>query len=273
MKISIIGLGFVGSAMYQGFKLSGVKELVGYDKYKNVGSLADCIDSDISFLALPTKFNEATSDYDLSSIIEVLTDLNQFSYSGVIVIKSTVIPGTVQMLSDMFKSLSIMHNPEFLTERTALQDFQNQSHIVLGVGTNCSDADATKVKSFYSAFYPNADISQVSSTESESMKLFANSFYAVKVQFFNELYLLCNKIGCSYESVLQLMLKNGWINPMHTTVPGPDGSLSYGGSCFPKDTNSLLEFMKRNQTPHGVLEATVTERNTMRKDSTNIITN
>ena len=66
-----------------------------------------------------------------------------------------------------------------------------------------------------------------------------------------------------------MMLKNGWINPMHTNVPGPDGQLSYGGLCFPKDTNALNEFMKRNDIPHRVLDATIGERNEMRDDKDN----
>ena len=66
------------------------------------------------------------------------------------------------------------------------------------------------------------------------------------------------------------MLKNGWINPMHTNVPGTDGQLSYGGYCFPKDTNALLEFMKTQNSPHEVIEATISERNKIRKDNVNI---
>jgi UDPglucose 6-dehydrogenase len=103
------------------------------------------------------------------------------------------------------------------------------------------------------------------------MKIFANSFYSVKVQFFNELYLICEKMGCSYETVKDLMLKNGWINPMHTQVPGPDGELSYGGACFPKDTNALLNFMREYSSPSKVLESTISERNEMRSDNINIL--
>ena len=97
------------------------------------------------------------------------------------------------------------------------------------------------------------------------MKSFVNSFYAVKVQFFNELYSLCRKINCSYDVVKNLMLKNGWINAQHTKVPGPDGKLSYGGGCFPKDTKALLEYMKKNNSHHAILEACIKEHDTMRK--------
>ena len=62
------------------------------------------------------------------------------------------------------------------------------------------------------------------------------------------------------------MIKNGWINQMHTQVHEPDGKLSYGGMCFPKDTNALLQHMRKHDTPHRVLEATVIERNILRDD-------
>ena len=158
-----------------------------------------------------------------------------------------------------------------MTERTAFEDFHHQKHIVLGLGPNCKESELTYLLDFYQRYYPLAKISSCSSDESESMKIFANSFYSVKVQFFNELYLLCQKMNCSYDVVQNLMLENGWINSMHTQVPGPDGKLSYGGSCFPKDTNALLKFMKKYESPAAVLEATIAERNSMRPDNTNVI--
>ena len=77
---------------------------------------------------------------------------------------------------------------------------------------------------------------------------------------------MCNKINIDYNVVRQGMLNNNWINPMHTEVPGHDNKLSYGGACFPKDTNALLEFMKKNNMIHEVLKSTVNERNKIRND-------
>jgi UDP-glucose 6-dehydrogenase len=128
-----------------------------------------------------------------------------------------------------------------------------------------------KLISFYKKYYMYADISLCTSIESESMKIFVNCFYSVKIQFFNELYLLSKSMGADYNKIRDLMLKNKWINPMHTNVPGPDGLLSYGGYCFPKDTNALYNHMKRMNTPHMVLEATINERNSMREDNINIV--
>ena len=270
MKISVIGLGFVGSAMFKSFELKEIN-LTGYDKYKEIGTFEECLDSDIIFTALPTKYNENLATYDKSAIRETLTRLSEANYRGVIVIKSTIEPLTCEILSKEFLDLVIVHNPEFLTERTAFYDFHNQEHIVIGIGPNCNQRSQNLLVNFYSKYYPEAKISVCTSTESESMKLFANSFYSVKIQFFNELYLLCEKLGTSYPMVLSLMLRNNWINPMHTKVPGPDGQLSYGGNCFPKDTNALLKVMEAAGTPSKVLKATIIERNELRSDDSNII--
>jgi UDPglucose 6-dehydrogenase len=270
-KISIIGLGFVGGAMLESFKSLNDLEVSGYDKYKNIGRIEDTLDSDIIFLALPTPYDESTFKYDKSAILDTLEILNNSSFKGCIVIKSTVEPETTKNLSKSFTKLKLLHNPEFLTQRTALEDFNNQSHIVIGAGLNCLPDDTQIVSDFYRKHYPSALISICNSDESEGMKIFANSFYSVKVQFFNELYLICEKMGCSYETVKDLMLKNGWINPMHTQVPGPDGELSYGGACFPKDTNALLNFMREYSSPSKVLESTISERNEMRSDNINIL--
>ena len=270
MSVSVIGLGFVGGSMKKSFEMKNCT-VKGYDKYKeNTDSFEDCLSSDVMFLALPTIFDEEKMSYDKSCIHEICGRLVEAKYNGAVVIKSTVEPTTTVSLSEKYPSLRFIHNPEFLTAATAFEDFHNQKHVVLGKGPNATDDDMFILYQFYTSYYPEAEISMCSSTESESMKSFVNCFYSVKVQFFNELYLLCEKIGCDYDVVKNLMLKNKWINPMHTDVPGPDGKLSYGGYCFPKDTNALLNHMKRENTPSMVLEATVLERNIMRDDNVNV---
>jgi len=266
MKISIIGLGFVGGAIHRSFTEKKIT-IKTYDKCKNIGSLEECIDSDIMFLCLPTQYNECTKTYDLKPIHDTCLLLEQYKYTGAVVLKSTLVPTTTATLSNLYSNLKILHNPEFLTAKTAYEDFHQQKHIVLGT-TLHSNSDL--VKQFYHTHYPDANISICTSDESESMKLFCNSFYSVKIQFFNELYMLCNKIDCDYDTVKELMLNNDWIHPMHTEVPGTDGKLSYGGFCFPKDTNALLQFMKKQSSIHGVLEASICERNRMRTDNVNI---
>jgi len=179
------------------------------------------------------------------------------------VVKSTTQPKTIINLQHLY-NLDIVHNPEFLTARTSEQDFANQSHIVLGYSEN--EEQLSGLIELYRDNFPDAKISTCTSTESELMKIFANSFYAVKIQFFNEMFDLCGKLDSRYEKVKNLILDNGWVNEMHTTIPGPDGSLSYGGACFPKDTQALYNTMLENGTICEVLGATISERNKMRKN-------
>lgn len=262
MTVGIIGIGFVGDAMHHSFIKLGIPTKP-YDRYKNIGKFEDVLDTKIVFLCLPTLFNPETSEYDKSALHEICKLLKEHQYHGLVVIKSTVEPNTSETLAQKY-NLKIVHNPEFLTARTARIDFHNQKHIVLGK-TSIVDSDSD-LQFFYEKYYPNAEISFCTSLESESMKIFCNSFYAQKVQIFTEFYLLCQKNGSDFNRIHELMLKNGWIHPMHTKIPGPDGNISYGGACFPKDTKALLHYMKDIEVPHEVLDACVREREKMRDD-------
>jgi len=256
-KIGIVGLGFVGSAIMRSFKEKNI-DVIGYDKYKNngIGNIKETLNTDICFLCLPTIFKK--NGYDLSSFIEVLGYYNNNDYNGVIVIKSTIVPNTCNEFKKTYRNLTIIHNPEFLSAKTAYLDFHNQKHIVIG-GNNKVILD------FYKKNYPQAEISVMTSTESECLKISANSFYAVKIQFFNEIYKMCEKLSdCDYNVVKSGIIKNGWVNKQHTNVPGSDGKLSYGGACFPKDTKALLHYMLNDNTPCKVLNATVIENMEMR---------
>jgi nucleotide sugar dehydrogenase len=268
MKVGVAGIGCVGTAVVKSLseKFQGTSyNVVGYDKYKGIGTFEELLETDFVFLCLPTLYRDEISMYDKTSIHEVCQNLANAKYTGIVIIKSTVEPTTSQTVSDQY-NLSVLHNPEFLTAKTAYQDFHQQSHVIIGTTTRSTDEQVLMLSNFYLKFYPDAYQTIVKSVESESIKIFCNTFYSVKIQYFNELYLLTQKIGADYPTVVKAMLQNGWINEMHTQVPGTDGLLSYGGMCFPKDTSALLSFMKLIDTPHRVLEATVTERNSMRND-------
>jgi nucleotide sugar dehydrogenase len=270
LKIGIIGLGFVGSAMIKSFTINNCHIHAAYDKFKNggIGNIENLLECDIIFSALPTIYKELIQEYDKEPLEETLEFLKNNNFTGIFICKSTVEPGTSNHLANKY-GIKIIHNPEFLTARTAFEDFHNQTHIVLGATSLVQSEDMDKLVSFYKFYYNKAEISISTSEESESMKIFCNCFYAVKIQFFNEIYMTCNKNGCDYNKVREMMLKNNWINPMHTNIPGPDGKLSYGGLCFPKDTNALNHYMIRNGIPNKVLNATIEERNEMREDKDN----
>ena len=264
MNIGIIGLGFVGNAMYQSFKKKYINLKV-YDKYKDsgIGKFEDILSTEILFLALPTPYDKETKQYDISALDETIGKLKKNNYSGIIVIKSTIIPGTIKKLEDKY-DIGLIHNPEFLSAKSAEKDFENQSHIVLGKGDKISNLKVNDVYCFYNKHYA-ALITMCDAMESESMKIFCNSFYSIKIQFFTELYLLCQKNNTNFNVVRDMMLQNNWINKMHTNVPGNDGEISYGGLCFPKDTNALNSYMKSLEIPNKVLNGCIEERDEMRE--------
>jgi UDPglucose 6-dehydrogenase len=270
--IGIIGLGFVGGAMLKSFTLKDIS-VCGYDKFKNEGNkylntFEKTLECTIIFLCLPTLFNETKKEYNKTAIYEVCGQLVKNKYTGLVAIKSTIEPETTNKLSIRYPSLKLCHNPEFLTARTAFEDFHNQKHVVLGKGPNCTVTDMKPLIEFYSANYPLAEISKCSSLESESMKIMCNSFYASKIMIFNEYYALCQKNNSDYNKITELMLKNGWINPMHVQVPGPDGKLGYGGSCFPKDTQALSHYMKSLTISNKVLEGVIEGNEKVRDHNT-----
>ena len=258
--IGIIGDGFVGSAIKKSLNNKNIN-VISYDKYKGIGNLNHLLKCNIIFFCLPTPFIDNVG-YDLSPIEENLLFLSKNSYGGLIVIKSTVSIGTC---SQLFKNynLKICHNPEFLTQRTAYEDFHNQKNIVIGYDQN--PIDLKNLIDIYSKY--NAKINLCTTKESEATKLFCNSFYAQKVMIFNEFYSLCQKLDINYNCIKRIMLDNDWINPMHTNVPGPDGKIAYGGACFPKDTKALLKQMSDNQSYNEMLEACIKERDKIRKDN------
>lgn len=234
MKIGICGLGFVGEALRKSLMMKGV-ETIAYDKYKRVetgGHLSEIkiealLDSEIIFLCLPSLFIEGYG-YDLTAIQETCRILSKLKYKGLVVLKSTVEPGTTKNLKETFK-LNMAYNPEFLTARTAFDDLHNQKHIVIGF----DNEEPQKLIELFSKYYPDAIISKGLTAEAESMKLFCNCFYAMKVQIFTEYFLMCQKLGLDFETIKEMMFKNGWVGETHTNIPGPDTKLSYGGACVP----------------------------------------
>lgn len=262
--IAVCGIGIVGGAISECFEDKNIN-VIKYDKYKDIGNckIDKILISDIIFLCLPTLYSDEKKEYDKSSLNEICSYLVLKGYPGLVVVKSTVEPGSCRNLKNKF-NLNILHNPEFLTARSAKKDFETQKHIVIG-GERSNDDNINSLFEFYKTYWPDAEFSITTYEESEIMKIGVNCFYSVKIQFFNELYKLTNTYkNTSYDKVVETMLKNNWISPTHTAVPGPDGKLSYGGMCFPKDTNALLQLMKKKDVPCKILEATILERNEMR---------
>lgn len=275
--IGIIGIGVVGSAIKNVLDSFQIQTKV-YDKYKNLGrSVDELLDCNMIFICLPTPFmsseisRNGNGNYDTRELEQVIDQLSILKYKGIIIIKSTVEPGTTKTLQIKYSNLSLVHNPEFLCAKTATEDFLNQKHIIIGVSNisdvsdvSSDDKDISPLVDFYKKYFPRADISITTSDESEMAKITCNSFYACKIQFFTEIKLFCEHRGISYNNVKDLIIRNGWVNPMHLEVPGHDGKISFGGACLPKDVQCLNSLLEKYHINNKVIKAVVEENKNMR---------
>jgi len=150
-----------------------------------------------------------------------------------LVIKSTVPPGTTKRINSA-TMLDVCFSPEFLTEANSFDDFKNQTRIIIGGRT------APKVKTMFRKAFPKIPIIVTKSETAEMVKYFINCFLAAKVSFANEMYQLCEGIGVDFNKVVEYALYDERIGQSHLSVPGPDGSLGFGGHCFPKDLNAMM---------------------------------
>jgi UDPglucose 6-dehydrogenase len=263
-KIGICGYGFVGNAVCTFFTDKGYNVTI-YDKYKGINSFDVLLETAILFICLPTNYDTSIESYNMTEMNLTIEMLDKYSYSGIIVIKSTVLPNYCHNMNNMYPNLSIVANPEFLSAKTAVEDFRYQKHVVLGY-TRYSRDSIIKLEEMYRELLGAVVITVVDADEAALIKLGCNSFYATKIQYFTELYMLCNKLGVSYENVKCGMLENGWINKNHTEVPGSDGKLSFGGMCFPKDIKALSSYMEEIESINGVLKGVIEERERLRED-------
>ena len=240
MKIGIIGQGYVGNAVFQKFK--NYFDVLTYDAISSKcnSTKSELLNkANVIFLCLPTPMNKNGS-CDFSIIDNICSEINSQNKNYIIVIKSTVPPGTTQQLNEKNKNLSIIFNPEFLTERNAVDDFNNQNRIILG-GPRPS---TTEIKRVFSIVFPNATIIKTDSKYAEMVKYITNAFLATKVSFSNEMYELCKKLEIDYDKVIEYSKQDVRLGNSHWQVPGPDGDFGFGGHCLPKDLNALIFLLK-----------------------------
>lgn len=254
--IGVIGQGFVGTAVREG--LGNFYNIETYDKFKastcnSLEELVDC--SDFIFLCLPTPMRR-TGECDLSIVKDTVFQIESMKKEKTLIIKSTVPPGTTEALDKECNYVNVVFNPEFLTEANFLDDFKNQNRIIIGGKRPYS----TKVSNLFKKAFPKTPIIKTHSTIAEMVKYFINCLLATKVSFANEFKQYCGELDMDYDKVLEYALYDDRIGKTHLSVPGPDGNLGFGGSCFPKDVNALITEMRKNNVNPILLEA-VWERN------------
>lgn len=259
--IGIIGQGFVGNAIYQRFK--NYYDIFTYDLdvSKCNSSIQRAMDNEIVFVCLPTPMNPDGS-CNVSIVDETIDRIFKFGVTKIVVIKSTVPPGTTKTLNEKYPSLEIVFNPEFLTEINAVEDFNNTTRIILGGPRKAT----TTLKRIYSKVFAYAHIVKTGSTHAEMVKYVTNTFLATKVSFANEIHQICEGLGLDYDKVIEYATLDDRLGKTHWAVPGPDGDFGFGGHCFPKDLNALIYLSKELNTLNDVLCAVSETNNQVRKN-------
>jgi len=259
--IGIIGMGFVGNAIFQTINQSFKVLTYDINKYKCNSTLSSLSQKcKIIFICLPTP-TDKKGECNTESIKDTISQINKFSKDNILILKSTVSIGTTQKLSEIFKNFTLVHNPEFLTEKNSVSDFKNTTRIILGGSKSATSI----VSEFYCKLFPDATIVQTNSNSSELIKYTTNAFLATKVLFANEIYEVCSKLEINYNEIIDSVKLDARIGKSHWSVPGNDGKVGFGGSCLPKDLLSFTnDFYKLSLSPT-LLEAVIEKNNVLRK--------
>ena len=266
MQIGIVGQGFVGSAIREGLKK--YYPVIGYDldpgrcyalPSSHDEGLQDIVRySDIVFVCVPTPMRkDGSCDTRIleNAIEDFVTEFNEQLLpesdptTPIVVIKSTVPPGTTQRIADKYgENLRLCFSPEFLTEANSIEDFKNQSRIIIG------GDGAREVKRMFRKAFPKIPIVITKSETAEMVKYFINCFLATKVTFANQMYEICQAADIDYDKVCEYALHDTRIGKSHLAVPGPDGDFGFGGHCFPKDLAAMSFFGENFHAETGLLK-------------------
>ena len=256
-SIGIIGKGFVGNAVAHGFShqtgYGADIKIYDVDPEKSQNSLEETVNgSEFIFLSVPTPADKNGFN-DLSIVRKALSDINEVCNhpDNIILVRSTIVPGTTRNLQKEYPKLRMIFNPEFLTERSACFDFINQTRVILGGEKKYTNRVQSLYKDRFGDMLP---VLETNFETAEMIKYMNNLFFATKVSFLNEIKLLSDKVGVNWNEAIEGFILDGRIGHSHISVPGPDGKLGFGGSCFPKDIQALIKFGELNNIDMNVLK-------------------
>lgn len=245
--VGIIGNGFVGESTAFAFSPTNDVKIYDINSLRSTHTIEEVHNCEYVFVCVPTPM-DFNGKQDISYIEEVFKYANN---KPIYIIKSTILPGTTERLIGENPKLKIIFSPEFLTERTAKLDMLTQSRIILG-----GELELTKqVEKLFNERFMNRHIIHTDSKTAEFIKYMNNTFFATKVSIMNEFYRLSNVLDINWEDALYGFASDGRVGDSHLHVPGPDGNLGFGGTCFPKDINALINVAKENSVDMNVLEA------------------
>ena len=267
MKLGVIGQGFVGGAVYQGMK--NYFDVYTYDINGKCteSSLFELIEKvNVTFLCLPTPMRKS-GECDLSIVENCLSQVDMLVKSlnkkdFIVIIKSTIPPGTTERLNKSNENINVIFNPEFLTEANAIEDYKNQNRIIVG-----GDRPWTStVKTIFEKAFPQVPIIKTSSTIAEMVKYVTNTFLATKISFANEMFQICQGLDIDFDKVIEYSKYDGRLGNSHWSVPGHDGDFGYGGHCFPKDIAALNHVAEELGVKSTMLKAAIDKNKEVRTD-------
>jgi len=241
MKILIAGYGFVGRAHHE--LLKGRHDIEIYDPalgYKHV-KVPDAV---IVCVSTPPRPDGSCHMDNVYEVIEAAPDVP-------ILIKSTISLEGWQMLADAFPDRQISFSPEFLRAATAVEDMQNMDLMLIGGNSCCFWRDV---------FGVNIEVAEPE--ELVLAKYARNSFLALKVAFFNQMYDLCDALDVEYDAVAHYTTMDSRIGDSHSFISKERG---FGGHCFPKDTSALIKTAQRNNVELSILKEAVEYNRRIRK--------
>lgn len=222
--VGIVGCGVIGGALKKWLEDNTEHKICVSDPYKGYND--DMSDCDVFFVQI-----HIPTEADGTQNLDVLRDIIKKLPDKPIFIRTTILPGTSGKLSAELNH-QVYFMPEFLTERTSVDDFKAQPMVFT--------AETELLKEVFCG----KNYVEMSSLDAEITKYAHNVFGALKVTYFNAIYDYCKKMGADWNKVHDGCLLSGYINDVHTFVPGPDGKFGYGGKCFPKDVNAFTEATK-----------------------------